>query len=111
MKRFTVLSALLFSLAFAMNLFAQSSEDLELKQTLEQAYRNSNEIHARFDSRFFWDESQNVRVNVESGVVTLRGIVQTDEAKRTFIQIAEETPGVKEVKAKIRVIPSARKVD
>lgn len=111
MNRLIALAFLLSSLFVASNSMAQSAQDAELKQTLEEAFNNSNEIHARFDDNFFWDETSNVRVKVAEGVVTLRGIVTSTEAKRGFIKIAEQTPGVKEVVAKIRVIPTARKVD
>ena len=105
---FVLLLSLLFSSSF---LFAESAQDLQLKQTLEEAFTNSNEIHARFDDNFFWDETSNVHVLVENGIVTLKGIVTTYEAKKGFIKIAQQTPGVQEVVEKIRVIPSPRKVD
>ena len=114
MKRIGIFTALLSLFLSPSFLFAQApeiSKDDELKETLESAFSSSNAIHARFDERFFWDESSEVRVAVENGVVTLRGIVPTHEAKEAYIKIAEQTPGVEEVNAKIRVIPTARKVD
>ncbi len=110
MKRFTLL-VFVFSLFVVSPLFAQSASDLELKQTLEESFRNSNEIHARFDDNFYWSETSSIRVEVLNGVVSLRGIVTNFESKSAYIKIAETTPGVTEVVAKIRVIPSARKVD
>jgi len=108
LKKKTAFFALLL---MASPVCAGPAEDESLKQTLEEAFRTSNEIHARFDTRYFWDDSSSVKVLVKDGVVTLRGIVQTFEARRGFIRIARETAGVSEVIEKIRVIPSARKVD
>lgn len=111
MNRFGLIAIVLQLFLFPSFICAETFGDLELQQTLEKSFQNSNEIHARFDERFYWDESSNVRVSVKDQVVTLRGIVSNYEARNAFIKIAETTPGVKEVVAKIRVVPNARKVD
>lgn len=86
-------------------------DDERIKQKLEEQYAESKEIHGRYDARYYWDTSDQVKIEVMDGVVTLRGLVQDSEAKRAYERIARETPGVKEVVVKIRVVPSERKVD
>lgn len=105
------LTSLPFLLLLAGSAVAGPVEDQMLKSKLEEAYRNSKEIHARFDSQFYWDQSDEVKVSVTDGVVTLRGFVANNKARRSFIRIASELEGVEKVEAKIRVIPYSRKID
>lgn len=91
--------------------FADSAEDAQIKQSLQQEYDASKEIHARFVDRYYWDESPEVRIEVHDGLVTLRGFVENSLAKEWYEKIARETPGVKDVVVNIRVVPVERKVD
>lgn len=111
MKKFLMTLAAVLSLSAPLAAQVDPGEDAALKARLEEQFRDSKEIHARFVDRYYWDNSPQIQVEVMNGNVILRGFVQDSEAKEAYEKIARQTPGVKNVDVRIRVIPSERKVD
>jgi hyperosmotically inducible protein len=74
--------------------------------TLDDAW-----IHTKIVAKLIADTStpeRNINVDVVNNVVTLRGTVDTAEAKAEAEKIAKETDGVKSVKNQLTVAPAAK---
>lgn len=76
-------------------------------QSLEDAW-----THAKIVAKLIGDTQtpeRKINVDVVDGVVTLRGTVDTVEAKTEAARIARETEGVKNVVDQLKVAPAAKK--
>ena len=111
MKKLLMIFAAVLAISAVPSAWADPKDDLQIKEQLLQQFRDSKEIHARFDDNYYWDNSSQIQVDVQGGNVVLRGFVQDSEAKQAYEKITRTTPGVKNVDVRIRVVPSARKVD
>jgi len=75
-------------------------------QSLEDAW-----IHTKIVAQLISDSNtpeRNINVDVVDGAVTLRGTVDTAEAKTEAARIAKETEGVKKVTDQLKVAPAAK---
>lgn len=76
-------------------------------QSLEDAW-----THAKIVAKLIGDTQtpeRKINVDVVDGVVTLRGTVDTAEAKTEAARIARETDGVKNVVDQLKVAPAPKK--
>ena len=75
-------------------------------QSLEDAW-----IHTKLVAKLIGDSKtpeRNINVDVVDGAVTLRGSVDTAEAKAEAERVAKETDGVKKVTNQLKVAPAAK---
>ena len=75
-------------------------------QSLEDAW-----IHTKLVAKLIGDTKtpeRKINVDVVDGAVTLRGNVDTAEAKTEAERIAKETDGVKKVTNQLKVVPAAK---
>jgi osmotically-inducible protein OsmY len=75
-------------------------------QSLEDAW-----IHAKIVAKLIGDADtpeRKINVDVVDNAVTLRGTVDTAEAKSEAERIAKETDGVKKVTNQLKVLPAAK---
>lgn len=75
-------------------------------QSLEDAW-----IHTKVVAKLISDSDtpeRKINVDVVDGAVTLRGTVETAEAKTEAERIAKETDGVKKVTNQLKVVPAAK---
>lgn len=75
-----------------------------LGQSLEDAW-----VHTKLVTKLIGDSQtpeRKINVDVVDGVVTLRGQVDTPEAKAEAERVAKETDGVKSVKNELKVVPT-----
>jgi len=73
-------------------------------QSLEDAW-----VHTKVVAQLISDTKtpeRNINVDVVEGVVTLRGQVDTADAKAEAERVAKETDGVKSVKNELKVVPA-----
>jgi len=73
-------------------------------QSLEDAW-----IHTKLVAKLIGDTKtpeRNINVDVVEGAVTLRGQVDTAEAKAEAERVAKETDGVKKVTNELKVVPA-----
>jgi len=73
-------------------------------QSLEDAW-----VHTKVVAQLIGDSKtpeRNINVDVVEGAVTLRGQVDTAEAKSEAERVAKETDGVKSVKNELKVVPA-----
>ena len=73
-------------------------------QSLEDAW-----IHTKIVAKLIGDTKtpeRNINVDVVDGAVTLRGQVETAEAKAEAERVAKETDGVKKVTNQLKVVPA-----
>ena len=78
-------------------------------QTLEDAW-----IHTKIVAKLIGDTDtpeRKINVDVVNGAVTLRGTVDTAEAKSEAERIAKETDGVKKVTNQLKVMPAAKTIN
>jgi len=74
--------------------------------TLEDAW-----IHTKIVAKLIGDTKtpeRKINVDVVNNVVTLRGTVDTAEAKAEAERVAKETDGVKQVKNELKIAPAAK---
>ena len=75
-------------------------------QSLEDAW-----IHTKLVAKLIGDTKtpeRKINVDVVDGAVTLRGEVDTAEAKAEAERVAKETDGVKKVTNQLKVVPAAK---
>ncbi|HSQ24786.1 MAG TPA: BON domain-containing protein [Pyrinomonadaceae bacterium] len=75
-------------------------------QSLEDAW-----IHTKIVAKLISDSDtpeRKINIDVVDGAVTLRGTVETAEAKTEAERIAKETDGVKKVTNQLKVVPAAK---
>jgi osmotically-inducible protein OsmY len=75
-------------------------------QSLEDAW-----IHTKIVAKLIGDSNtpeRKINVDVVDGAVTLRGTVETAEAKSEAERISKETDGVKKVTNQLKVAPAAK---
>ena len=73
-------------------------------QSLDDAW-----VHAKVVAKLIGDSQtpeRNINVDVVEGAVTLRGQVDTAEAKTEAERVAKDTDGVKSVKNELKVVPA-----
>lgn len=75
---------------------------LRALQRLDEEIRSDVEETLSYDS---WVAPQRLNVDVIGGVVTLRGVLASEEEVQCACEDAWEVPGVREVRSELRVLP------
>src|SRR5438067_13819703 len=78
------------------------------KETIGQSLDDAS-IHTKIVAKLIADKKtpeRNINVDVVEGAVTLRGNVDTAEAKAEAERVAKETAGVKKVTNQLKVVPA-----
>jgi osmotically-inducible protein OsmY len=86
-----------------------AAEESKFFRTVEDAT-----ITARVKSKLLWNRNTNglaINVTTSNGVVTLKGKAPSDAQRDLAVLLAENTPGVESVEAKLDVVPEPGKTE